>query len=244
MVDDALHIASYNIHRCVGTDMRCDAQRVASVIREIGCDTIGLQEVDSRPSERTDSMQLEFLAKATGMQGIAGSTIVRHEGEYGNALLTRRRVLGVNRHDLSFGSFEPRGALQVDIEVSGFPVSVFVTHLGLRMGERREQVRKMLELLRAIPKEQAVIVLGDINEWLPLSRPLRWLHELLGKPPWERSFPVWAPVFALDRVWVRPRGSLQQFGVHRSALARQASDHYPVKAVVSSLAVPLREARA
>src|SRR5262249_24884904 len=99
-------------------------------------------------------------------------------------------------------------------------------------------------LLRDIPMERTVIVLGDINEWLPLGRPLRWLHELLGKPPWQRSFPVWAPLFALDRVWVRPRGSLIEFGVHRSSLARQASDHYPVKAVVSSRAVPLREAKA
>ena len=27
---DVLHIASYNIHRCVGTDMRCDVERVAT----------------------------------------------------------------------------------------------------------------------------------------------------------------------------------------------------------------------
>ena len=64
-------------------------------------------------------MQLEYLAKALGMQAVAGSTIVRHEGEYGNALLTRRRILDVKRHDLSFRRFEPRGALEVDIEVEG-----------------------------------------------------------------------------------------------------------------------------
>ncbi len=64
--------------------------------------------------------------------------------------------------------------------------------------------------------DQPVVVLGDINEWLPLSRPLRWLHGLLGKPPWQRTFPVWAPMFALDRVWVRPRGSLLSFSVHRT----------------------------
>jgi hypothetical protein len=39
-------------------------------------------------------------------------------------------------------------------------------------------------------------VLGDINEWLPLGRPLRWLHELSATRP---------PLFALDCVWVRPR---------------------------------------
>lgn len=238
-----LHIASYNIHRCVGTDMRCDVERVAAVIRELGCDTIGLQEVSSRPGPRTDSMQLEFLANATAMTAVAGSTIVRHEGEYGNALLTRRKILDVKRHDISFRRREPRGALEVDIEVEGEAVRVLVTHLGLRMTERRYQVRKMLELLRKLPMDQAVVVLGDINEWLPISRPLRWLHELLGKPPWQRSFPVWLPMFALDRVWVRPRGSLQELAVHRSPLARKASDHFPVRAIVAANAVPLREAK-
>lgn len=187
-------------------------------------------------------MQLEYLAQASGMTAVAGSTILRHDGAYGNALLTRRKILDVKRHDISFRRHEPRGALEVDIEVESEPVCVLVTHLGLRMSERRYQVRKILEVLRKLPMNNAVIVLGDINEWLPLSRPLRWLHELMGKPPWQRSFPVWLPMFALDRVWVRPRGSLRQFSVHRSALARKASDHFPVKAVVVPRAVPLREA--
>ena len=88
---------------------------------------------------------------------------------------------------------------------------------------------------------ERVVVLGDINEWLPLGRPLRWMHGLLGTAPWQRTFPVYAPMFALDRVWVRPRGSLLQFNVHRSTLSRRASDHFPVTAVVTPEAVLQRE---
>ena len=238
---DVLHIASYNIHRCVGTDLRRDVERVANVICELGCDTIGLQEVDSRPGERSDSMQLDYLAKATGMEAVAGTTLIRHDREYGNALLTRRRILDVKRHDLSYGKYEPRGALEVDLEVQGHVMRVFVMHLGLLPSERRFQMRKVLETLRKVPHDQPVVVLGDINEWLPLSRPLRWLHNLLGKPPWQRTFPVWAPLFALDRVWVRPVGSLLDFRVHRSPASRRASDHFPVTARVLPAAVPLRE---
>jgi endonuclease/exonuclease/phosphatase family metal-dependent hydrolase len=240
---EPLHVGSYNIHRCVGTDGRNDVQRVAEVIKEMGCDTIGLQEVDSRPGLRSDSRQLEYLAEATGMQAIEASTIIRHNRVYGNALLTRRKILDVRRHDLSFRRFEPRGALEVDLEVAGTCMRVFVMHLGLLPAERRFQMRKVLEILRAIPMNQPVVVVGDINEWLPLSRPLRWLHSLMGRPPWQRTFPVYAPMFALDRVWVRPRGSLLQFSVHRSKLSRYASDHYPVKAVVAPEAVTLRELR-
>ena len=64
-------------------------------------------------------MQLEYLAAATGMQSVAGTTIIRHDRDYGNALLTRRKILDVRRHDLSFRRFEPRGALEVDLDVAG-----------------------------------------------------------------------------------------------------------------------------
>jgi endonuclease/exonuclease/phosphatase family metal-dependent hydrolase len=240
---EPLRIGSYNVHKCVGTDGRRNVERVARVIRELDCDTVGLQEVDSRPGPHSDSRQLEFLAAATEMQAVPGSTIIRHDRSYGNALLTRRKILDVRRHDLSFRRFEPRGALEVDLEVAGSFMRVFVMHLGLLPYERRYQMRIVLKLLREMPVDQPVVVLGDINEWLPISRPLRWLHGLLGTPPRQRSFPVWAPMFALDRVWVRPRGSLLDFRVHRSQLSRRASDHFPVRAVVAPEAVPLRERR-
>jgi endonuclease/exonuclease/phosphatase family metal-dependent hydrolase len=238
---EPLRIASYNIHRCKGTDGCRDVKRVAQVILELGCDTIGLQEVDSHGGPGTDSRQLEYLAEATGMEAVAGTTMIRHDRNYGNALLTRRKILAVRRHDLSFRRFEPRGALEVDLDVSGAMIRVFVMHLGLLPYERRFQMRKVLALLREMPLDQPVVVLGDVNEWLPISRPLRWLHGLMGKPPRLRTFPVWAPMFALDRVWVRPVGSLLDFSVHRTALSRCASDHFPVKAVVAPEAVRLRE---
>jgi endonuclease/exonuclease/phosphatase family metal-dependent hydrolase len=94
--------------------------------------------------------------------------------------------------------------------------------------------------LKETPVYERVVVLGDINEWLPLSRPLRWLNELLGHSPRERTFPSRWPLFALDRVWVRPRHALLAFGAHRSPLAVQASDHLPVKAIIASHELPQR----
>lgn len=226
-------VASYNIHQCVGTDGRRDAGRIGAVIRDLGCDVIGLQEVDSRAGPHAESRQLDYLAHVTGMDALAGSTILRHDGDYGNALLTRRPVRAVRRHDISFAGREPRGALDVDLDVDGRGVRVIVTHLGLRPAERRFQVRRLLDLLRPVEPGQVVVALGDINEWLPMGRPLRWLHGLLGSPPSQRTFPTWLPVFALDRVWVRPRSSLIAVRSHTGALARVASDHYPVKALIS-----------
>ncbi|AAZ97426.1 conserved hypothetical protein [Thiobacillus denitrificans ATCC 25259] len=226
-------VASYNIHQCVGVDRRRDAARIATVIRDLDCDAIGLQEVDSRAGPHADSKQLEYLAEATGMQALAGPTILRHDGDYGNALLTRRPILAVRRHDLSFRSREPRGALDVDLDVHGHRVRVIVTHLGLRPAERRYQVKLLLKLLHPVEPGQPVVALGDINEWLPLSRPLRWMHGLLGPPPWQRTFPTLLPMFALDRVWVRPHSALVDLRAHRRKPARMASDHYPLRAVIA-----------
>jgi endonuclease/exonuclease/phosphatase family metal-dependent hydrolase len=153
-------------------------------------------------------------------------------------------VLEVRDHDYTWPRHEPRTALDVDLEVDGETVRVIVTHLGLKPAERRFQVRKLLTLVKETPTYERVVVLGDINEWLPLSRPLRWLNEILGHSPRERTFPSRWPLFALDRVWVRPRHALLAFGAHRSLLAVQASDHLPVKAIIASHEVHQRMALA
>jgi len=221
---ECLRIASYNVHGCRGTDGKKDAQRIVQVIEELGCDTIGLQEVDYR---------LDYIAQKLGMQAIPGLTLARHDGPFGNALLTRRKVLDVRRVGFTYSRREPRNALDVDLEVNGETVRVIVTHLGLWPAERRYQVKKILELVRATPSYERVIVLGDINEWLPLGRPLRWMNALFGRCPAERSFPSRWPVVALDRVWVRPRHALLALKAHRTPLAELASDHLPVKAIIA-----------
>jgi len=219
-----LRIASYNVHGCVGCGNVRDVERVASVITELGCDTVGLQEV----------FHAGKIAELTGMTVVAGTPHKWHDRHVGNALLTTRKVLAVRHHDWSWTGHEPRAALDVDLEVGGETVRVIVTHLGLRPYERRFQVRKILDLIKPTSREDRLVVLGDINEWLPLSRPLRWMNELLGHSPAERSFPARWPLFALDRVWVRPRHLLLAFGAHRSPLAALASDHLPVKAIVAA----------
>jgi endonuclease/exonuclease/phosphatase family metal-dependent hydrolase len=231
-----LSVGSYNIHGCVGTDRRYDLERVAGVIRELGCDAVGLQEVDGRSGPQGACEQLMELASATGMTPIAVGTQTETPQRIRktNALLTSREVRSVRSYDLTFEGFEPRSALDVELLAGGSVVRVIVTHLGLDGGERRYQVGKLLALLKTIPETQPVVLLGDINEWLPVGRPLRWLHSVLGKAPAGRSFPVWAPLLALDRIWSRPWRALRSFEVHRSPAARVASDHYPVRANIGA----------
>jgi endonuclease/exonuclease/phosphatase family metal-dependent hydrolase len=216
----------------VGSDGRRDPARVADVLREIDADVIGLQEVDARPGAGTDSEQLEFLAHRLGLTAVPGPTIVRHDGTYGNALLTRRPLRAVRSIDLTYSSRrEPRGAIDADLELDGAVVRFVVTHLGLLPGERRWQVKRLLERLAVGPCD-GLVLCGDINEWFGIGRPLRWLHAALGRGPAVRTFPAGLPLFALDRVWVSRRAVLLGARAHASATAREASDHLPCVADV------------
>ncbi len=225
-----LRVGSYNIHRCIGSDGRSNPQRVAEVIGELACKVVGLQEVENTGATESGARCLDAIAAATGMKAVAGMRVIRRIGHYGNALLTHLPVLAVQRHDLSYYSREPRGVLDVQLQAEAGPLRVMVTHLGLLPWERRFQVKKILEITAAAPPEQTLVLLGDINEWWPRGRPLRWLHAQFGCPPHARSYPASRPLFALDRIWVKPRGALLELRAHRSTLARMASDHLPVVA--------------
>jgi endonuclease/exonuclease/phosphatase family metal-dependent hydrolase len=225
-------IGSYNIHKCIGWDFRRVPSRIAAVLRELDCDIYALQEVDNEGRDGEDSMQLEYLSRVLGMAAVPGLRIVRHSGQYGNALLTHLPILSVHRLDLSYSRFEPRGALDVELDLGQQKLRVIATHLGLSRSERREQWRHLLQAVARAPAELPTIVLGDMNEWLPSSATLRDAHSILGEPLAPAAFPSFAPFLSLTRIWVRPVGAMSSIDVHRTPLSRRASDHLPVKAVV------------
>jgi endonuclease/exonuclease/phosphatase family metal-dependent hydrolase len=72
-----------------------------------------------------------------------------------------------------------------------------------------------------------------MNEWYRGAQTLKEAHRLFGEPPAPAAFPSFWPILALTRIWVRPRKAIESIDVHRSELARIASDHLPVKARVS-----------
>jgi endonuclease/exonuclease/phosphatase family metal-dependent hydrolase len=210
------------VHGFVGTDGRRDVGRVARVLSALDADVVGLQEVARGPDDR-----LARLARATGHRGIYGATRLEEDGQFGNALLTRLPVDAVERHDVSVPGREARGLLSVRLRRGSTTLRVLVTHFGLRFQERAFQVAAVLALLRRAT-EDAVVLMGDFNEWRPRAVALVELHAWFGWAPSVRSFPSRLPLFALDRIWAHPREALGGFRAHRAAEARVASDHLPV----------------
>lgn len=224
-----LRLASYNVHRAVGRDRRTDPERILGVIREMDADVVALQEVEAHD---TGGDMLSWLARETGMRAVAGTTLARHDGHYGNGLLSRLDIKGTELVDLSFRNREPRGAILADLDVgSDRALRVVATHLGLRPAERREQVECLVKLFTWHPQDYAVLM-GDLNEWFLWGRPLKRLHRYFDETPARATFPSRMPVLALDRLWTHPGSILRGLKAHDSALARVASDHLPLVATL------------
>jgi endonuclease/exonuclease/phosphatase family metal-dependent hydrolase len=225
----ALRLASYNVHRAIGRDRRCEPQRILDVIREIDPDVVALQEVEAHDS---GGDMLAWLARETSMRAIAGTTLLRHDGHYGNGLLTRCAIKATELVDLSFPKREPRGAIAADLQLNGSAsLRIIATHLGLRPAERREQVERLVKLFTWHEQDRSVLM-GDLNEWFLWGRPLKHLHQYFDKTPAVPTFPSRMPVFALDRLWTHPGSILRELKAHNSALARVASDHLPLVATL------------
>jgi endonuclease/exonuclease/phosphatase family metal-dependent hydrolase len=221
-----LTIATYNIHGAVGSDGRFSPLRVAGVLQEINADIVALQEVPLGGGHMANVVEL--LQSVTGLNAAAARTCTIAGRGYGNAILSRFPIEATRAIDISFGSREPRGALDADIRCHGNPMRIIATHLGLSPAERRDQVKRLLQVFdtEAMP----VILLGDVNEWFMWGKSLRWLVSHFQAVPSPRTFPARWPLFALDRIWIRPRHRLESVRAHSTALSRLASDHLPLVA--------------
>ncbi|HEX2530110.1 MAG TPA: endonuclease/exonuclease/phosphatase family protein [Burkholderiaceae bacterium] len=217
-------IATYNIHGAVGADGRFAPERVGKVLREMRADIIALQEVPL--GGRGIVNVLDMLRDATGFHAAAGPTCNGAQGCYGNAVLSRYAMRNIRSIDLSLGSREPRGALDADLDCHGQPLRIVATHLGLSIAERREQIRRLLQVFDT--HQMPVILMGDINEWFVWGRALRSLVSHFQPVPAPATFPSRWPMLPLDRIWIRPRHRLVHVEVHQTPLARVASDHLPL----------------
>ena len=224
-------IVSYNVHRCVGLDRACRPERIAELVRSLDADVVVLQEIETTRHAPDQPSQLEALCAETEYAAIAGGLLPARRG-FGNAILTRGIVIGVDRLDLTVARREPRGALAVDIQQGDSQLRVVGTHLGLRPAERLVQMAKLLAWL---PTEGSLLLLGDFNDWRRRGPIVQRLDALFGIVPGVRTFPSWRPIFALDRIWSRPRELVTEIRPVSSRATRIASDHLPIVATLSSV---------
>lgn len=224
-------IASYNVHKCVGTDRKFDPARIAEVICEIDADLIAIQEADQRFGERSGLLDLEALERDCGLVPVPITALsATGHGWHGNMLMIRKGVV-LKVEQLKLPGVEPRGALVADIEFASGSLRVVAAHLGLLKRSRAQQAKTILSQLAA-EEEIPMLLVGDLNEWRvgsrsSLSSLLPVFDPVAGAVP---SFPSRFPVLALDRVLGYPHELVTSVEAHDTPLARIASDHLPIKA--------------
>ncbi len=243
-----LRVATYNIHKGVrgmGPRKRLEIHNLGQAVEAFDADLVCLQEVrlfhhrDARRFQGVgpgwpDAGQADFLAPEGYAVAYRTNAVTRH-GEHGNALLSRWPIGDIGHHDVSDHRFEQRGLLHVPVQWAGQRVHAVVAHFGLVHASRVRQVQRLARYLETeVPAGEPLLVAGDFNDWgEKLDAPMRAIgleraldpRPLLPAPT--PTFPAIAPVFALDRVYLRGLRCLAAH-VPRGASWARWSDHLPL----------------
>jgi endonuclease/exonuclease/phosphatase family metal-dependent hydrolase len=235
-----LRVATYNVHGCVGMDRQRSEARIAEVIAQLSVDIVALQELDLSRRRSAGVDQTGMIAEQLGWHSHFHPAMRRDDEHYGNAVLSRYPLTFCRAAELPgtapFFCRENRAALEMDVETNLGPVHIINTHLGLGWRERllQAQLFTSAEWQAAIAGDAPLILLGDFSS-LPRSRPyraltryLRDVRQLVRATRPIRTFPTWFPALAVDHIFVNAALQPLSLTVHRSAVARIASDHFPL----------------
>lgn len=219
-------LMTWNIHKCRGSDGRCDPGRVLDVIAGLSPDVAVLQETDRKFGTKRGILDPDEVKRVTGMNLY---TAGRHPGGAvgwrGNAILLREGIRCVSLKEMSLPSLEPRGAALWTLEAEGTAFEVVGMHLGLVSAWRQLQVISIAAEIASRPPVPTIVA-GDSNDWRWKSRamlPLEYVLDTKGHRP--RTFPASKPLLPMDRVLAGRGAAVERLA---TASAARASDHLPL----------------
>ncbi len=245
-IDNALKVATYNIHKGFSHfNRRMMVHELRDKLRGLGADIVFLQEVQgahTRHAARFTNWpaepQYEFLADAVWDEFAYGRNAVYDHGHHGNAILSRYPILRSENQDVSSHAFERRGLLHSEIGWPGAaaPLHCVCVHFALNERGRRYQTGALLDRLRReVPQDAPLIVAGDFNDWR--NRAGRRFADELGlteafsdhRGRTALSFPSLFPLLRLDRIYVRGF-TVRHTEVHHGLPWSRVSDHAALSA--------------
>lgn len=226
-----IRIGSYNIRKGLGTDRRRNPDRILSVIAEMKCDIVVLQEADMRLGQRKTALPKQTILERTGLQPILASKNEVSLGWHGNAILARPSFNVTDLQLEELPGLEPRGAVIATLENEDFALRVVGVHLGLLRRYRRMQLSFLTAKLSSMASA-ATVIAGDFNErsqTVGLGRlyPEYEIHSI-GK-----TFHARRPIVALDRFVTNGGATLIEADVYSEGHAKIASDHLPIRARIA-----------
>jgi endonuclease/exonuclease/phosphatase family metal-dependent hydrolase len=222
-----LTVTSYNVHSCMGLDLRVRCDRIAAILSRTHADVIGLQEV--RAGQEVE------IARVLGYHVVFARA--DHVGgyEFGNAILSRFPIRRSDVYPLGMPRHEQRVCLHAEIVWPGEAgaIHVFSVHLGQNETERRKQAERIAS--NAVVENPSFhnaprVILGDFNEKSRngvVNQTLANFQCATGK-----SWTAFFPMVYLDRVYISGDLKFHDFHIYRTGSALIASDHAPITAVL------------
>lgn len=237
-----LRVVTYNVHKCIGgIDRRYNPNRIRDTVAHYDPDVVLMQEVDADCSRSNGDRQVDLLGDLLGFRHRTWfpNVRVRGGGLYGNAILSRFPLTDTQNIDLTIKRRKRRSVLharyRMRLGTGRGPrtrtVHVFNLHLGLSGGERKLQLQRFLTShpFAGLDARTPIIVAGDFNDvWGTLGKAFLEPAGFRGMERPVRTFPSYAPVRALDSIYVRGNVRLTRVQRSRLGVARAASDHLPL----------------
>ncbi len=230
-----ISLITYNIHKAVGNDQSYRLDRIIDICRDVNADVLALQEVPySNPRSDYEDIA-RIIGAELGMEYVLGLNVMRKlRGAYGNATFSRFPIKNHDNLNITWSIKKPRGCLNAVLELpngSG-PLAIMNFHLGLAGIERIRQFKMILASAFAREqRESPLVLLGDTNDiYNRLTRLVReaGLHDTFAFSESVNTYPAYAPILRLDKVFCNERLKVRSHRVIRNRKSRIASDHLPV----------------
>jgi len=225
-----IRVLSYNIHSGVGVDGEFSYQRIGKFLASQGADIVCLQEVDLRDPSLDKADVIDDLKANYFEHFIPAPAVKTAAGYYGNAILSRYSPNTTRTVDISVEGQQARNIQQVNFDLKGTALTILNTHFGLQATERQFQFTQLIAHLKQLePSEKSnALLLGDFNEWRPITRSLRKLSALMTHIPMGATFPNRLAIFKLDKAWRAENIDCLSAHVLKTQETRNFSDHYPI----------------
>ncbi|HPN38874.1 MAG TPA: endonuclease/exonuclease/phosphatase family protein [Melioribacteraceae bacterium] len=232
-----INVLSYNIHHGEGTDGIVDLIRIADIIKNVDADFVALQEVD-KGVERSFCIDIaDSLAKLTGMYSSFFKNINFQGGEYGNAILSRHKILlDTNYHYKMLNNNEQRGLLVTKILYNADTLYFMNTHIDYRKedAERLLNMAQLKEICLTL-QNYPIIICGDFND-LPNSNTIKSISEYFTDVSTINKLLTFSsdkPEIKIDYIMVRDNdnNNLIQSKIRPisvKTIQSNASDHLPI----------------
>ena len=238
----ALRVATYNVHGCVGMDRRRSESRIAEVIASMSADIVGLQELDSGRKRSAAVDQAAVIATQLGWKHVFHPAMRHGDEQYGDAIISRHPLTLKRAVELpGSGTWycrEKRVALWAEAATELGAVNIINSHFGLGRAERILQAQLLIspEWLGSFAIDAPLVIVGDLNSvrasraYRIIASQLRDVRTLVNPTGAFRTFPTRFPSLAVDHIFVNSALDPAKLSVHRTPLARVASDHFPLVA--------------